>query len=325
MSSSLAKTQRLSTLSLDALRREATGELTSDEGSQGTVLFADVASSTTMYEVLGDTIAKGMVDQAVTLLKLCTARYGGQVVKTIGDEILCLFDDADRAMLAAADMQAEIHNLPVENGFKRQLRVGFHSGPLIREAGDVFGDTVNVASRLTQLARGMQVLTSSSTMQQLSPAFARNLRRLANLTVRGKQSGLEVFEAVWLQEDQLTLTQPSPIATGAAHEMLIAFQGRNFSVGGGRRELEVGRDPACHIVLSHVKASRRHARIEQRGEKFFLVDASSNGTFVTFDNQPEIALWHEELVLRGVGCIRFGIDSQTPDDAPEPVLFRVRP
>jgi predicted component of type VI protein secretion system len=49
-----------------------------------------------------------------------------------------------------------------------------------------------------------------------------------------------------------------------------------------------------------------HARIERRREKFFLVDQSTNGTFVTFDGEAEIALRREEVMLRGRGTITFG-------------------
>jgi predicted component of type VI protein secretion system len=53
-------------------------------------------------------------------------------------------------------------------------------------------------------------------------------------------------------------------------------------------------------------ASRLHARIERRRDKFVLVDQSSNGTYVTVDGEKEILLRREELVLRGRGQITFG-------------------
>ena len=58
--------------------------------------------------------------------------------------------------------------------------------------------------------------------------------------------------------------------------------------------------------------SRRHARIEQRGEKFVLVDRSSNGTYVTPGHHPEIHLRREELMLHGDGIISFGQSASAP-------------
>ena len=68
----------------------------------------------------------------------------------------------------------------------------------------------------------------------------------------------------------------------------------------------LGRDAGCQIVLADRKASRVHARIERRRDKFFLVDQSSNGTYVTFAGESEMVLRREELILRGRGQIAFG-------------------
>jgi hypothetical protein len=54
------------------------------------------------------------------------------------------------------------------------------------------------------------------------------------------------------------------------------------------------------------KASREHARIERRRDKYVLVDVSSNGTFLTFHGGQEMALRREEVVLHGRGSISFG-------------------
>jgi predicted component of type VI protein secretion system len=71
----------------------------------------------------------------------------------------------------------------------------------------------------------------------------------------------------------------------------------------------LGRDPRCAIVVADRKASRQHARIERRRDKFFLIDQSTNGTFVTFDGEPEIVLLREEVMLRSRGRISFGHSS----------------
>jgi len=56
---------------------------------------------------------------------------------------------------------------------------------------------------------------------------------------------------------------------------------------------------SCDIVIADRKASREHARIERRRDKFVLVDVSSNGTFVTFQGEAEMAVKREEVLLRG--------------------------
>jgi hypothetical protein len=83
----------------------------------------------------------------------------------------------------------------------------------------------------------------------------------------------------------------------------------------GRREIELteshpsltlGRDLQNDVVVSDKMASRMHARIERRRDKFVLVDQSSNGTYVTVEGEPEIHLKREELMLRGRGRVCFG-------------------
>ena len=68
----------------------------------------------------------------------------------------------------------------------------------------------------------------------------------------------------------------------------------------------LGRDAGCQIAIADRMASRHHARIERRREKFFLIDQSTNGTYVAFAGEAEIALRREEVMLRSRGRIAFG-------------------
>ena len=65
-------------------------------------------------------------------------------------------------------------------------------------------------------------------------------------------------------------------------------------------------DINIQIVLADRMASRVHARIERRRDKFFVIDQSTNGTFVTFAGEAEVVLRREEVMLRGQGRIAFG-------------------
>src|SRR5687768_435018 len=105
------------------------------------VLFADVTDSTRLYEAIGDTAAFGNVREVVGLLKGITEAYGGRVVKTIGDGLMCVFPDADNAASAAGEMQRQIgERPPLKSGKTIMIRVGFHYGPVIQDGDDVFGD-----------------------------------------------------------------------------------------------------------------------------------------------------------------------------------------
>ena len=270
------------------------------------VLFADIAGSTRLYEVLGDAQAKALIDEALAEMKAVTARHGGRVIKTIGDEVMCVFDGPDRGFVAATDMQLRVDKLPVTGGVKRAIRVGFHAGPVIEESGDVFGDTVNTAARMAGLAQGLQIITSRATVDLLSPALRMGTREIAALAVKGKADDMAVCEVIWQESDDLTMTAPSVNMPAAQAVLILKHAGRELAVNEVKPSVGLGRDAGSDIVIADPKASRNHARIEKRRDKFVLADQSTNGTFVTFAGEAEISLRREELMLRGTGRIVFG-------------------
>ena len=286
------------------------------------VLFADIAGSTKLYEVLGDATAKAMIDEALVEMTAVTARHAGRVIKTIGDEVMCVFDGADRGFIAATDMQNRIDKLPVVNGAKRRIRVGFHAGTVIEENGDVFGDTVNTAARMAGLAKGMQIITTRTTVDMLSPALRMGTRDIAALAVKGKADDLAVCEVIWQEGDDLTMTAPSVSLPQSQSILTLRHAGREIVMNQSRPAVSLGRDASGDVVIADPKASRNHARIERRRDKFFLADQSTNGTFVTFTGEAELSLRREELMLRGSGIIVFG--HSAAESSAETLEFTIR-
>jgi hypothetical protein len=286
------------------------------------VLFADIAGSTRLYDTLGDTQAKVLVDECIGIMRDIVGRYAGRVIKTIGDEVMCVLPDADSGHLAATDMQLKIAALPAISNVKRAIRVGFHFGPVIEEESDVFGDTVNLAARMAGLAKGMQIITTLATVERLSPALRDSTRTIAALSVKGKGDDIEVCEVIWQDGEDLTMATPSTGAPAARTELHLTHGRQELTLDQANATVLLGRDPTCQVVLADRKASRVHARMERRRGKFFLVDQSTNGTFVTFAGEAEIALRREEMMLRGQGRITFGHSFAESSD--ETVDFVVR-
>ena len=290
------------------------------------VLFADIAGSTKLYEALGDAVAKRLFDESLAALAILTRRHGGRVIKTIGDEIMCVFQGAERGFHAASDMQQKIDSMPIVSGTKRRIRIGFHAGPVIEEGGDVFGDTVNIAARMAGLARGMQIMTSRSTVDALPLALRGRTRTIAAVSVKGKADDMSVCEVLWQDEDDLTMTvaalSVSSINAELSHQLVLRHGADEITLDIGRTGVGMGRDPGSDLIITDPKASRHHARVEKRRDKFFLADQSTNGTFVTFDGEREVALRREEIMLRGSGQIRFG--HSATEGSGETVDFSVR-
>jgi class 3 adenylate cyclase len=270
------------------------------------VLFADISGSTRLYDTLGDTQAKMMVDECITLMRGIVARYGGRVIKTIGDEVMCVLPDADSGCLAATDMQLEVMALPAVSNVKRAIRAGFHAGPVIEENNDVFGDTVNLASRMAGLAKAMQIITTHATVQMLSPLLQESSRAIASLSVKGKVDDVEVCEIIWQGGDELTTMSASALSPSRKMRLHLSYGAKELVLEQANAGIVLGRDATCEIAVADRMASRHHARIEHRRDKYFLIDQSTNGTFVTFKGEAEIALRREEVMLRGEGRIAFG-------------------
>ena len=288
------------------------------------VLFADIAGSTKLYDTLGDKAAKHMIDECIALMRAITGQYGGRVIKTIGDEVMCVLPDADSGCLAAMDMQLKISALPTVSGVQRAIRAGFHCGPVIEESNDVFGDTVNLAARMAGLAKGTQIMTTRATVDQLSTLLKSGTRQIAALSVKGKGDDVEVCEVIWQASDEMTMATPSILSTARPVVLWLKHGANEQQLEQANAGIVLGRDAACQIVIADRMASRQHARIERRRDKFFLIDQSTNGTFVAVAGEPEISLRREEVMLRGSGQIAFGHSVTADGEGGEVVEFSLR-
>lgn len=277
------------------------------------ILFADVSGSTRLYEKLGDTEALHAVDRCLKRMERAVEGFRGRIVKTIGDEVMAVFPEADDAFQAATEMQQRISDLPPVSGVQLAIRVGFHVGSVIEDAGDVFGDSVNTAARLAGLAKAGQILISAQTQAALSTLLQLSTRDLDQMAVKGKAEELNVFEVIWQESDELTMKAPSLRSNAGGNRLCVRYADDTFCFDAERSLVTMGRDANCDIAVRDRRASRHHARIERRGEKYVLTDQSTNGTFVTFGDEPEFFLRREEVVLHGSGKICFAASAKHPD------------
>ena len=76
------------------------------------------------------------------------------------------------------------------------IRVGLHHGPAILEAGDVFGDAVNVAARMASMSKSGQIITTQTTVEELPPILKASTRFIDRAPVKGKKDTMDIFEGV---------------------------------------------------------------------------------------------------------------------------------
>ncbi len=278
-----------------------------DPAAQAAVLFADVSGSTRLYEMAGDAIAAAAIHRCITLLKQKTESAGGRVMRTFGDEILAVFPSADAAARAAMEMQSGFAQLAPVAGTRLGVRIGFNFGPVMERDGELFGDAVNVGSRLAGLAEKDQIITSSETIEALSPVLKASCRRLYSVSVKGKEHEVELCQVIWQHSEDstsLVIAQPTPAPRNVA--LRLRYRATEIILDASRSSLALGRDKSAELVIEDAKASRAHCKVERRMHKFVLADHSANGTFVTVEGDPEVVLRRDEFTLRGHGWIAFG-------------------
>jgi class 3 adenylate cyclase len=122
-----------------------------------TFLFTDIEGSTALWERDADEMAVRLADHDRRLYRAIHA-HGGRVFAAGGDGVAAAFGQATDAMRAALDVQRAMRVLDLS------IRVGMHTGDAIHRHGNFVGPAVNRAARITQAARGGQVLVSSAVL-----------------------------------------------------------------------------------------------------------------------------------------------------------------
>ncbi|MDX8380185.1 MAG: adenylate/guanylate cyclase domain-containing protein [Gallionella sp.] len=273
------------------------------------VLFADVSGSTQLYEKLGDARAFAAITTCIDILRRLTLAHAGQVVKTIGDEIMVIFPNAISAAQAACEMQMVVNAKPPIDGTRIAIHIGFHFGVVLKKPddGDVFGDTVNLAARMTKIAQAQQIITTGITVAMLPPIMRASTRSYDGLSIKGKVDEIKVCEVLWQENEELTMvTRNTFPPKTTAPTLQLVHQGDKFIVDAAHPTITIGRDEQANIIIEDRRASRIHARIEWRRDKFTLIDTSTNGSYVIVEDESEIQLRREEIRLQKSGSISLG-------------------
>jgi class 3 adenylate cyclase len=270
------------------------------------VLFADVSGSTQLYETLGDVRARSIIARCIAVMTEATRRHGGTLVKTIGDEVMTTFPDAAAAAEAACEMQEGITGEMVVEGRPLAIRVGFHFGPTLFEEADVFGDAVNLAARLTNLAKSGQILTTSATVERLTGPRRQSCRQIDLTQVRGKRDQIAIHEVVWNAEGATIMRVPWATQHSAGGRLVFTAGGTRLELGEGHPSLTIGRADQNDLVLRQPVVSRLHARIEYRNGRFVLTDLSANGTYVVADSGGSNYVHRDSQDLSGSGTLGLG-------------------
>ncbi|MBS1144706.1 MAG: Forkhead-associated [Proteobacteria bacterium] len=281
------------------------------------VMFADVSGSTALFERLGDKEAMHAVERCLKRMKRSIDGYKGKTIQVVGDELLAAFDTAEDACQAAIDMQQRIADLPPVSGLKLTIRIGLHYGEVTDDGIKLTGAAIATAARIAGIARRDQILCSSVLVKVLPQPSYISADPLPDLgTVPEDGEALSLFQINWPSYQGAGSSAPlstfghPPIVS--SDRLCVRHRGKAFLLDDKTPVLTIGRDLGCKLVIDDRKASRQHARVERRGDGYYLVDTSTNGCFVTLSGRPEVMIRRHEIQLDSRGQISFGNSGNDP-------------
>jgi class 3 adenylate cyclase len=279
---------------------------------QRTILFADLRGSTSLYETMGNAEATAVVTQSVALLARIVENLGGQVVKTLGDGLMAMFEAPTEGVLAADEMHESMERIGGPGSALPQplkVQVALACGEVVEMSGDVFGDAVNVAARLLDHAGDNETLVTANVLAGLAPVERLRFRSLDRMQLRGRVEPVHVH----LLEAQRNAGDTAATAFGdlapapEPEGIRLVWTTLNRIYSGASLPVVLGRSPQVTYCIDDTRVSRSHARIDWHGGTFQLTDLSYNGTYVRFDHDPEvISLRRGTCTLHGSGLIGLG-------------------
>ena len=292
-----------------------------------TMVFIDLTGSTAAYEAVGNAQVAEVISKVTRWIARVIEAHQGRTVKFLGDGVLAQFAHGRQAIAAAVFLQQN-HSERLQKWpepLRMGLKVGMASGPVVLKGDDAFGDAVNLASRLSDMAGSHAIWASESVIIGLRndatgaiepPADVR-YRALGMVRVRGLAQPHSVFQIEWNEEvstDLMTVRGALPagdderVPEAESGGIALAWLGSSKVFAATAMPIVIGRVPDCHFVISDQRVSRQHARIEWVDGAFVLSDLSSFGTWVRFSDNAgaDIQLRRTQCILHSTGEIALG-------------------
>lgn len=291
------------------------------ERKQSAVLFSDICGSTSYFEKHGEVMGGKMVRAYRRIVGDALVAQGGEL-HPVADTMVALFATADALVMAGTAAHTALASVApgslVPGGPAEPLRI--HSGAafgtiVVEDSGEVFGDVMNVAARICDLAGPDQFYATKALTNRVTNPTLAETRRIGSFPVRGKSTNLEVFEILWAKEG--ITARASKLAPAEESWLEVRFGDQVVRLTPEKPKLTLGRDTTNDVVVTDRAASRAHAEVVHRRGRCYLVDRSTNGTFLRPGRRKPHHLHREELLLEGEGTFSLG-----RADGP-PVAYRV--
>jgi len=165
-----------------------------------TILFTDIVESTSLTQKIGDEAAMELVDLHDSVVRGALKDLGGREIKHLGNGIMASFVSAAAAVKCAARVQNELAKHARDNANRSiQIRVGIAAGEPVERHNDLFGVTVQLASRLCAHAAAEQIVVSS-VVAELCAGKALPFEDLGEVTLKGFEHPVRAHAVSWAPE-----------------------------------------------------------------------------------------------------------------------------
>jgi adenylate cyclase len=195
------------------------------------IMFTDMVGYSALSQ-RDEKLAQELLEEHRRLLREIFPRFNGTEIKTIGDAFLVEFNSALEAAQCAIEIQRAIahrnHDVSAER--RIELKIGVHIGDVVHRAGDVYGDGVNIASRIEPLAGAGGICVSMDVERQIRNALEARFEKLAPTDLKNISVPMDLFRIVlpWERDTRLR-AEPQKTAQGATtrrmpwHEVVLAL------------------------------------------------------------------------------------------------------
>jgi class 3 adenylate cyclase len=160
-------------------------------GRPHTFLFADLVGFTALAELHGDDVAADVAIRFGAEAARLATEHGARLVKSLGDAVMIRSDDAAGALLLGMRLHEELGTIP---GMP-PVHVGMHTGRAVEREGDWFGAAVNLAARVSDAARGGELLVTEATVAAAGDVRGVELECLGPQTFKNVSGPTSVYSA----------------------------------------------------------------------------------------------------------------------------------
>ncbi|MDX2448692.1 MAG: adenylate/guanylate cyclase domain-containing protein [Desulfobacterales bacterium] len=292
------------------------------------ILFANISESAHLYDRMGDTTATNLIKKCLSLIQEIAQEQMGDVINIFGDKVNCVFWDATSAVLAAKGMNEAIENYIVNDTDSRMpinLHIGIHSGPVQKEENKLFGDTVNTVAIVNKTAKSREILITEQVFNGLESELKPSAQYTATIRVKGNSSPLNLYEYIWEDIETTVAIDKNKLNQLINDQdtcLELTSQNQTYEISTHTPRLKLGRQSQNDLVIGDKSASRFHASIELKNDKFVLSDHSTNGTFVYPQDGKSYSITQTKTYLEGTGALCLGEDSGL--DSPIAIHYRIK-